>query len=78
MCQKGQTLQAAGKGGHLSAGLLHSTEGRCGFITQGLGHLEKELRTSGNTSCGVQIVQSEHPRRIPKAIGWADFPGEAS
>lgn len=53
MCRKEQILQAAGKD-HLSQ-LEHSAEGHS-WIIQGMGHLEKELRISGNARCGVQIV----------------------
>lgn len=69
MCQKDRSGRQQARV-VISVQALHSTEGQVSFITQGLSHLEKELGTSGNASCGVHIVQSEHPRRIPKATGW--------
>lgn len=66
MCRKEQILQAAGK--DICLGLRTVQKG-----IQGMDHLEKELRISGNARCGVQIVQSEYSR-----IHWTDLPREAS
>lgn len=54
MHQKEWILQAAGKDVHLSLNTVQ--KGSCSWLTQGMGHLEKELRISGSASCGVQIV----------------------
>lgn len=54
MPQKEWILQAADKAVHLS--LSTEQKGRCSWLTQGVGHLEKELRVSGSASCGVPIV----------------------